>query len=73
MTNMKKNKQVLLPFSDPAQIDFIKAQTKSIDRLIKRLKYSEGRLRNIETFLDGETKIFKGKFVKIDLEYMDEE
>lgn len=72
MTNMGKNKLPLLPFSDPAQIDFIKAQTKSIERLVKRLKYAEGRLRNIETFLDGMTRLSKGKFRKIDLEFIDE-
>jgi len=73
MTNMKDNKDNDPPYPDGPLRDYHKAEYKSKKRLIKRLEYSEGRLRNIETFLDGMTRLSKGKFRKIDLEYIDEE
>ena len=64
-------KKDLIPCSDPALLDYLKRQERTIDQLLKKNKDLGVRIRNVETFLDGQKR--KGmKFVKLDLENIDE-
>ncbi len=72
MKNMAKkiDPNNIIPFTD-AQLDYIKSLERTVKQLLKKDKDKSARLRNIETFLDGQT--YKTlQFLKVDLDFIDE-